>query len=125
VHMHMLEICAWIVHLQSEPRKWGMTRASNLQQSKKYSPFARCIATHNNHDLAIVRQHCRMTIVAMVFLQYCLSSLTVTCTTTFNATTFGILVSPFYSRKFLFCLVDSQAKILKLRVVDNTTIYFL
>jgi hypothetical protein len=21
VHMHMLEICAWIVHLQSEPRK--------------------------------------------------------------------------------------------------------
>jgi hypothetical protein len=37
---------------------------------QKTSPFMQCIATRNNHDLAIVsdeRQHCRMTIVAMVF----------------------------------------------------------
>jgi hypothetical protein len=29
------------------------------------------------------------------------------------------------NRKFLFCLVVSRAKILKLRVVDNTDIYFV
>jgi hypothetical protein len=75
-----------------------MMRASNLQPSKKYPPFAQGIATCNNHDLAIVsneRQHCRTTIVAMVFLQCFLLYLTAIYMMSFNATTFGILVSPF------------------------------